>query len=625
MKTKPIAISFVGNSEFLEGLSALQTQLGFVLDEGGARVEATQTAAAEITVESDGEDVKITYFDKASLYRAFSLGLQALAAGGKRQMRVKPTVKNMGSMQNCSTTVIAVETVKELVRQHALMGYNYLQLYTETTYEIEGEPYFGYQKGRYTAEELKELVAYGKIFGVELVPCIQTLAHLSDLFKWGAYGAIHDVRDTLLVDHDRTYDLIEKMLKTLSECFDTARINLGMDEGYFMGTGRYNWFMDGSKPDVSMLFIKHLKRVLTLAEKYGFTKPSIWFDNLFGINYKGYIDPPVWLWSDFSKEIRENFPKVQMIYWNYVIRDLFDFKRQIGYIRQLSPDVSFASMAHGYTSFAPETATSEKLVDTAREGCLSCGIDEFMVTWWGSKITPFALLPALYSFAEGMAVGEGVDKEARCKLLFGYDYQEFRRLDAPNLVGGEQSGLKVAEGNNLPFYALANDPLCRILDRHIPDGAEKEFAELAKELETLAKKESPYAYIFDFESTLCKTLSVRAELGKKLKAAYDEGDRIALKGLSEEIPKIAAQIRAFHKAYRKYFLSYAKSQGVEYWDNALGGSAYRLETVKEILDSYLAGETDRIPELEQTALPISAAKDGKVIGFGAWNAAASNY
>ena len=66
--------------------------------------------------------------------------------------------------------------------------------------------------------------------------------------------------------------------------------------------------------------------------------------------------------------------------------------------------------------------------------------------------------------------------EKRCKFLFGYTYSEFCLLDSPNVIGNESSELAVAEGNNLPFYALANDPLCGLLDRHIPDGAQEEYA-----------------------------------------------------------------------------------------------------------------------------------------------------
>ena len=46
--------------------------------------------------------------------------------------------------------------------------------YTEDTYEVEGQPYFGAYRGKYTKDEIKELDAYASMFGVELVPCIQT-------------------------------------------------------------------------------------------------------------------------------------------------------------------------------------------------------------------------------------------------------------------------------------------------------------------------------------------------------------------------------------------------------------------------------------------------------------------
>ena len=40
------------------------------------------------------------------------------------------------------------------------MGYNTLMYYTEDTYEVKDEPYFGYLRGRFTADELRELDAY---------------------------------------------------------------------------------------------------------------------------------------------------------------------------------------------------------------------------------------------------------------------------------------------------------------------------------------------------------------------------------------------------------------------------------------------------------------------------------
>ena len=60
----------------------------------------------------------------------------------------------------------------------AKMGLDMLMLYTEDMFKMDQYPYFGYMRGAYTKDEIKEIVAFGEKYGVELVPCIQTLAHL---------------------------------------------------------------------------------------------------------------------------------------------------------------------------------------------------------------------------------------------------------------------------------------------------------------------------------------------------------------------------------------------------------------------------------------------------------------
>ena len=64
----------------------------------------------------------------------------------------------LGVMLDCSRNAVpTLEDLYQFVDSLAAMGYNALQLYTEDVYEIEGEPYFGYQRGRYTKDELKAI------------------------------------------------------------------------------------------------------------------------------------------------------------------------------------------------------------------------------------------------------------------------------------------------------------------------------------------------------------------------------------------------------------------------------------------------------------------------------------
>lgn len=64
-------------------------------------------------------------------------------------------------MIDCSRNgVLLPKSVYFLLNNMALMGLNMLQLYTEDTFEIEGEPFFGYLRGKYSARELASIDDY---------------------------------------------------------------------------------------------------------------------------------------------------------------------------------------------------------------------------------------------------------------------------------------------------------------------------------------------------------------------------------------------------------------------------------------------------------------------------------
>ncbi|MBL8993626.1 MAG: beta-N-acetylhexosaminidase, partial [Spirochaetia bacterium] len=105
------------------------------------------------------------------------------------------------------------EVLKEWLARFALMGLNGLTLYTETNYEIPGENFWGYHEGRYTIKDLKELSEHAAKLGIEMFPCIQTLAHLKRALHWDVYGKIKDTETVLMVGKEETYKLIEKMIQ----------------------------------------------------------------------------------------------------------------------------------------------------------------------------------------------------------------------------------------------------------------------------------------------------------------------------------------------------------------------------------------------------------------------------
>jgi hypothetical protein len=121
--------------------------------------------------------------------------------------------KKFGVMIDCSrNAVMTVSAFKKMVEILSSFGYNTIRLYTEDTYEVDGEPYFGYLRGRYTKDEIREMDAYAKQYGIELIPCIQTLAHQESLTKIPAYHAITDLDDIFRLVCNFIINIIAKLI-----------------------------------------------------------------------------------------------------------------------------------------------------------------------------------------------------------------------------------------------------------------------------------------------------------------------------------------------------------------------------------------------------------------------------
>ena len=144
----------------------------------------------------------------------------------------------LGVMIDCSrNAAMNIGSLKKFTTLIKKMGYNQVHLYMEDTYEIGFDKHFGYLRGRYTKEELKDLDDFAFNLGVELVPNIQTLAHMTAYTRW--CKDIIDADDILLVGNDKVYDLIKDIFTTLRECFRTENIHIGMDEAFMLGRGKY--------------------------------------------------------------------------------------------------------------------------------------------------------------------------------------------------------------------------------------------------------------------------------------------------------------------------------------------------------------------------------------------------
>ena len=505
----------------------------------------------------------------------------------------------LGVMLDCSRN--AVPTLEELysfIDRLAMMGYNALQLYTEDVYEIEGEPYFGYRRGRYTKAELKAVDAYCRERGVELQPCIQTLAHIESIFRWPGYSAIQDMKDVLLCDDERTYALIDKMFATAAECFTSRRIHIGMDEAHALGRGQY---LDkhGAVPHWDIL-VRHLYRVCEIAAKYGF-RPMMWSDMFFRTVNGGDYYKPIAVTDEMRATVPEN---LDLVYWDYYSDNKERLEGMIASHQAFheSNRTVYAGPAVATTGFFPHNGISMRVTRAALEACIARGVREAYVTIWkddGGECPHLSLLPTLH-YAAALANGKTDEDEIRADFFstFGEDRERLMAFDLPDTI--DETPLTFEQYAKAAFY---NDPFYGLFDPCMKDGMDAYYAELAERFSAYAAEGGEFAALYDMAAKNCAVLALKAESGLRARRAYQSGDREAIAAVAADLTVAADRVMTFYEAYRDYWYKIFKPYGFEIQQYRLVGLAERLRDCAGRINGYLGGTLPAIEELEGELLP----------------------
>lgn len=561
----------------------------------------------KVTVETIEKGLQVTVTEteatlaassKETLARAFGLMAEKLYFHSYGVTTQASGFASLGLMQDCSrNSVPKVETVKAMLRKMALMGYNRMQLYTEETYEIPGQPFFGYMRGRYSTEELRTLDAYAERLGILLVPCIQTLAHLNQMFRWNTYGAVRDCNDILLCGEEKTYELIEEMVKTCRSCFRSREINIGMDEAEMLGRGKY-MEKNGAQDHFSIM-TAHLKRVLAICEKYDFSA-MMWSDMFFKMLSGGSYNAEG---LELDESIRQRIPQnVTLVYWDYYKRDEAAYDRMLKYHSQMTDRVGFAGGAWRWNGFAPLIHHSLMITPMALRSCARRGVKDIMITAWGdngSECSTQVIWPVLCQAAEQCYTGSCEESEL-CNRLYtcaGMRYEDTLLLDLPNLTPDNPSPGRVSVGT--AKYLLYQDLLSGLYDMHVdPDTYPKHYQETAEKLHEAAARAGEFAYLYENLACLCDALALKCTLGIRMKEAYDRKDTESLRLCMEDCQKLLGLVKRFHETLAAQWEKENKSFGFEVLDIRVGGVESRIKTAQRKLQAYLDGQLSGIEELE---------------------------
>ena len=500
--------------------------------------------------------------------------------------------------------VMTVSELKKFISLLAKMGYNQVQLYTEDTYEVEGEPYFGYFRGRYAQAELKELDDYAYGLGVELVPCVQTLAHLETLLHWPAFAKVADGAGTFLVGEDATYQLIERMISSLRKSFRTNKIHIGMDEAGNVGKGRYQQ-IHGER-DRTVVFCEHLTKVCEITAKYGF-EPMIWSDMFYRIANNGeYYSTNTKFSSDISAMIPE---EVTLVYWDYYHTDKKSYRAMIKGHKKLSNKLFFAGGAWKWCGFVPHNDFAIRTIKASLDVCMEEGIRNVLITLWGdggAEASVYSVLPALcYAACHAQGITQMDEIKKKFHQWVGYAFDDFMLLDLPDRSVPtreviDQVGWKLF---NPSKYELYNDCFMGQFDTAIQPSETKKYASYARKLKNAAKRCGEYGYLFETLSKLCAVLSYKADIGIRARAMYKDENHAGLNELITDYKKMIKLTEQLYFAFRTQWYHDNKPHGFEIQDIRLGGLIMRMKNCRDTLVAFRSGEITSIPELEEEVLP----------------------
>ena len=508
--------------------------------------------------------------------------------------------KKLGVMLDCSrNAVLNKQSFCRMVDILSALGYNFIRLYTEDTYEVEGEPYFGYMRGRYTREELREMDAYAKSKGLELIPCIQTLAHLNSIFRYAEYYKINDADDILLVGMQRTYKLIDNMFRSLAESFTSRSVHIGMDEAFKLGRGKYQ-DKHGAQPSEEIIR-RHLDRVLKIAEKYGFTC-EIWGDMYLRAAYGDVFH----FTKDESEKVKKQVPQnLRLVAWDYYHTDTAFYETLIDNYKKLSDKVVFAGGAWAWLGFCPNNRYSIEACEASVAACRKKGIEEYCLTVWGDnggECSPFGVLPTIFAVAQ---FAKGNFNEPLVKEMFreyvGIEYNLFTALQLPDKYHSKKSKSDTYTASKTQLYS---SPFCGVFDAIIQEGKAERF--YRKISATLKQGEShpEWGYLFTAIRALSDVLEVKFELGVKTRRIYKEGDKEAIRNLAQtDYEEVIKRVQIFYDEYEKCWLREKKPHGFDVQAERLGGLMQRMAHCKKRLIDYADGKIENIPELEEELLP----------------------
>jgi len=494
---------------------------------------------------------------------------------------------------------ISIDGIKEYLCHMAAMGYNQFWFYAEDMYEMpEKYKHFGYMRGRYSTEELRELDDFAYSVGIEIVPCIQTLGHMSKYLRWSEASKYRETAAILKPGDPEVDELIRDMLIWGSKPFRSRRIHVGLDEAAELGLGA-SLRRDGYRDPLD-IFLEHVNKVAGMCEELGL-KPMMWNDLVFCFcskHHSKYDRDTV-----LSEKVLHGMPKnMDLVYWNY--EDEKCGKFMIEKNREIGNPVIFGGGVWIFGGLLPDNVWSEYFHERALADCREMGVEEVCNVIWsyGTTVYQTSLLENC-RYAELTYEDTSEKLRERFEFITGASFDAFYNMSNYHALYKEgkirYDDMRYDErfwGNKFMWQDL----MLGIFDEKLfCEPRAEHYRMMAEEYSGYMERGDGWGWLYDFCRAVFTYLYHKCYIAERLVPAYKANDRKTLRHLASDVlPALANDVWDLSRAHMVHKDRYMRPFGTEINDKMYGTLLMRAHYTMHRLTDYLAGKTDSLPELE---------------------------
>jgi hypothetical protein len=252
-----------------------------------------------------------------------------------------------------------VETFKDLLNFLFLLKYNYLGIYLEDLFPWENYPKIGSNRGKFTREELSEIVNYGKRLGVEVFPSLELSGHMNNILSIPSLSKYSLNGNTFQLDisNKEARNFGYSLLDEVVNFWPSSYIHIGGDENQLDGVS-----------DAQKLYESYYKGLIDIVKSKGKT-PIMWGDAL------------LWTWPDLANST--TWKNVIIANWDYGTASKEHFIDNIRFFKDKNITQIISPGLWNWNAFYPSFDAALINLNSSLTAARDEGIFGFLITAWG--------------------------------------------------------------------------------------------------------------------------------------------------------------------------------------------------------------------------------------------------